>query len=170
MYQKKSSLCVRSSVAGSKLKLSMWQSFSGGEPESLLAMAARHFCSPAAVRLLLARGADPNRADKEGRTPCMWAAHRGTTACLRALAEGAAQQEDRSLDVNAVRETPPAVREILAKSFFWAESNFEKTALDIAVANSVPGDHDTNAVAEGFVQLVTQGARAVMVTAGAPHE
>jgi len=37
-----------------------WQSFSGGEPESLLAMAARHVCSPAAVRLLLARGADPN--------------------------------------------------------------------------------------------------------------
>ena len=37
-----------------------WQSFSGGEPESLLAMAAKHVCSPAAVRLLLDRGADPN--------------------------------------------------------------------------------------------------------------
>lgn len=37
-----------------------WQSFSGGEAESLLAMAAKHVCSPAAVRMLLARGADPN--------------------------------------------------------------------------------------------------------------
>lgn len=37
-----------------------WQSFSGGEPESLLAMAAKHICSPEVVRLLLARGADPN--------------------------------------------------------------------------------------------------------------
>ena len=37
-----------------------WQSFGGGEPESLLAMAAKHVCSPEAVRMLLARGADPN--------------------------------------------------------------------------------------------------------------
>jgi len=37
-----------------------WQSFGGGEPESLLAMAAKHVGSPEAVRMLLARGADPN--------------------------------------------------------------------------------------------------------------
>ena len=37
-----------------------WQPFGGGEPESLLAIAAKHVCSPEAVRLLLARGADPN--------------------------------------------------------------------------------------------------------------
>jgi hypothetical protein len=37
-----------------------WQSFGGGEPESLLAMAAKHVCVPEAVCMLLARGADPN--------------------------------------------------------------------------------------------------------------
>ena len=57
--------------------------------------------NPDAVTLLLARGADPNRADKNGITPCILAALVGATACLRALAEGAAQQ-GRALDVDAV--------------------------------------------------------------------
>ena len=34
--------------------------YQGGEAESLLAMAAKHVCSPEAVRMLLDRGADPN--------------------------------------------------------------------------------------------------------------
>ena len=36
------------------------QSFAGGEAQSLLAMAAKHVAAPAAVRLLLKCGADPN--------------------------------------------------------------------------------------------------------------
>ena len=39
--------------------------------------------------MLLAHGADPNRADKDGMTPCMFAAlNNGSVACLRALAAG----------------------------------------------------------------------------------
>ena len=72
---------------------------------------------PDAVAVLLAHGADPNRADKDGRTPCMMAARcGGNTACLRALAEGAARQ-GVALDVNAV-----------ATGGYWKG----KTALDIA--------------------------------------
>lgn len=37
-----------------------WQSLEGGEAESLLSLAAKDACSPAAVRLLLDHGADPN--------------------------------------------------------------------------------------------------------------
>ena len=37
-----------------------WQSFSGGQSESLLAIAAKHLCLPKAVHMLLACGADPN--------------------------------------------------------------------------------------------------------------
>ena len=57
---------------------------------------------PDAVTLLLAHGADPNIADEDGWTACIWAAFRGSTACLRALAEGTARQVGRILDVNAV--------------------------------------------------------------------
>eukprot|EP00966_Prymnesium_polylepis_P093085 2155150-Prymnesium_polylepis.1 len=37
-----------------------WQHDSGGEPESLLCIAAKEVCSPRAVRMLLDKGADPN--------------------------------------------------------------------------------------------------------------
>ena len=37
-----------------------WQHDSGSEAESLLSLAAKDACSPAAVRLLLDHGADPN--------------------------------------------------------------------------------------------------------------
>ena len=57
---------------------------------------------PDAVAMLLAHGADPNIAAKGGWTSCMNAALIGNTACLRALAEGAARQEGRTLDVNAM--------------------------------------------------------------------
>ena len=50
-----------------------------------------------AVTLLLDHGADANLVDKDGQTPCMFAANLGNTACLRALAEGG-----RVLNVNAV--------------------------------------------------------------------
>ena len=70
-----------------------------GETPCMTACMNNH---PDAVTLLLAHGADPNRADTEGWTPCMWAADGGYTACLRALAKGTAQQEDRTLDVNAM--------------------------------------------------------------------
>ena len=56
---------------------------------------------PGAGAVLLEHGADPNRADKDGFTPCMIAAHWGRTASLRALAKGAAAQ-GLELDVNAV--------------------------------------------------------------------
>ena len=60
------------------------------------ACAADH---PDAVTVLLEHGADPNRADRDGVTPCMVTAYwLGRTASLRALAEGAARQEDRELD------------------------------------------------------------------------
>ncbi len=61
---------------------------------------------PDAVTLLLAHGADPNLADKDGITPCMIAAYKGHTACLRALAEGDGQQ-DKALDVNVVSTGGP---------------------------------------------------------------
>ena len=57
---------------------------------------------PDAVALLLARGADPNIDDDDGYTPCMLAARNGHTACIRALAGGAALQEGRALELNAV--------------------------------------------------------------------
>ena len=63
---------------------------------------------PDAVTVLLAHGADPNRVNKYGWTPCMVAAMWGRTACLRALAEGAARQEGQALDVNAVATRGPA--------------------------------------------------------------
>jgi len=56
---------------------------------------------PTAVTVLLAHGGDPNAVDTNGETPCMWGARFGSTACLHALADGAAQQ-DVVLDVNAV--------------------------------------------------------------------
>ena len=57
-----------------------------------------------AVAVLRAHGADPNRVmfGLFGFTPCMYAAYCGRTACLRALAQGTARQEGRTLDVNAV--------------------------------------------------------------------
>ena len=69
-----------------------------GETPCHIACYRKH---PVAVELLLARGADPNRADEYEYTPCMFAAFNGATACLRALAEGAARQ-GVALDVNAV--------------------------------------------------------------------
>lgn len=57
---------------------------------------------PSAVKVLIAHGADPNRAaNQTGFTPCMWAAYQGHTACLQALAEGAARR-GQVLDVNAM--------------------------------------------------------------------
>ena len=73
---------------------------------------------PDAVTVLLAHGANPNLADRNGWTACMYAANRGRTACLRALAEGTARQEGRTLDVNAT----------------VTDGRFKgKTALDIAL-------------------------------------
>ena len=65
------------------------------------------------VRLLLAKGADPNRTGKDGETPCTYAASRGHVNCLRALAEVGA-----FTSLNAVlRDGPDA----------------GKTALDLAI-------------------------------------
>ena len=75
--------------------------------------------NPGAVTLLLAHGADPNFVDEYGWTPCMSAAAHGSTASLRALAAGAAVQEGRALDVNAVHEDDG------------------RTALDIALSGDV---------------------------------
>ena len=80
--------------------------------------AACNYDNPDAVTVLLAHGADPNLADKEGVTPCMMAACWGHTASLWALADGAARQEGRTLDVNAV-----------STSGNWKG----RTALDLAV-------------------------------------
>ena len=58
---------------------------------------------PDTLTVLMAYGADPNQTTHTcGATPCMLAARHGNTACLRALAEGAALQEGRTLDVNAL--------------------------------------------------------------------
>ena len=57
---------------------------------------------PAAIAVLMKHGADPTPTGKCGFTACMWAANRGHKSCLRALSEGAARQEGRTLNINAV--------------------------------------------------------------------
>ena len=58
----------------------------------------------AAVKMLLARGADATRVNKYGDTPFTVAILKNSTACLRALIEGAVLQ-GRTLDVNALMST-----------------------------------------------------------------
>ena len=69
---------------------------------------------------MLQHGADPNPADNDGVTPCMWAAIHGHEDCLRALAEGGPGGTLTDDDhINAV-----------ATGVWWTG----KTALDLAVA------------------------------------
>ena len=86
-----------------------------------------------AVLVLLALGADPTVAGSGGWTPCMHAANRGSTACLRALAEGTARQEGRTLGVNVVGTEMCCAPELLPLE--W-DSCKGQTALDIAARNS----------------------------------
>lgn len=74
---------------------------------------------PNVVAVLLEHGADPNNDSGGLLTPWMMAARVGSHACLRALAEGAAQQ-GRVLNVNAIGR------------------NNGETALDIAFRSFVP--------------------------------
>ena len=90
---------------------------------------------PDAVTVLLVHGADPNRANKGGVTPCMLAARNGHTACIRALSKGAARR-GVVLDVNAVIPTRPG--EILST----------RTALDLTFSH--------NKLAHAHLALLTE--------------
>ena len=85
------------------------------------------------IAVLLAHGADANRSDMWGMTPCMYAAATGKLdctrvrsdgkRCLQALAEGAARQ-GRELDVNAVNAEGETALDIVL-----GDSDFDEVAI-----------------------------------------
>ena len=90
---------------------------------------------PGAIELLMKHGADPNRVERgatgigNALTPCMIAAKYGSTACLRALAEGAAQQ---------VLENPKMASglNVNAVAMLYSGKRAPVTALDIAMQHN----------------------------------
>ena len=94
-----------------------------------------------AVRVLLAHGADPNRTDKMGITPCMFAAGSARVACLKALVEGTIQQ-GKTLLINAVVQNPGFKIHDYTGPFLAGKTG---TALDFA-------DGSIQRVRDGFLQ------------------
>ena len=89
-----------------------WQHDSGSEAESLLSLAAKDACSPAAVRLLLDHGADPNgelvpRSFNGSHLPTCGP---GALACLYVRGEWPAFPADKLAILTALATVPEARR------------------------------------------------------------
>ena len=89
-----------------------WQHDSGSEAESLLSLAAKDACSPAAVRLLLDHGADPNGelVPRSFNGRYLPTCGPGALACLDVRGEWPAFPADKLAILTALATVPEARR------------------------------------------------------------